>query len=219
MSRRQWSKVALGGERHLIPKVCPNCLAPSEVERRYAYKAPWWLWIIDSARYIQTFYYCRDCGAQAGAYTWYHKWVSRVRFPFAVLSLAALVALGELLGRMSRGLPNDSPLPPWGTAALLPAALVVWWGLCRWLKRRALVSAPILEKQAVWGPAVYYTGDRGFGLLDLFAGASRSVYRAARPEWIRALVEANPEKVDDATYRDAVGAEKPVFAVDRRSAT
>ena len=39
------------------------------------------------------------------------------------------------------------------------------------------------------------------------------------PEWIRGLVEANPEKVDEATYRQVVGAERPVFAVDRRSET
>ncbi len=219
MSLRSWSKVTLGGQRHVMPKVCPNCLAPSEVDRRYAYKAPWWLWLVDSARYIQTFYYCRDCGAQVGAYYWYRKWLARVRFLFAVLSLAALVALGEWLGRLSRGQPNDSLLPPWGTLALLPAVLLVWWGLRRWLKQRALRSAPILEKQAVWGPAAYYVGERGWGLADLFTGASRSVYRAVRPEWIRALAEANPEKVDDATYRGVVGAEKRVFAAERRAPT
>ena len=61
MSQRQWSKATLGGKLHIIPQVCPNCLDPSEVEWRYAYKRPWWM--MDDTRYIQTFYYCRACGA------------------------------------------------------------------------------------------------------------------------------------------------------------
>ena len=220
MSRRQWSKVALGGERHLIPKVCPNCLAPSEVERRVCLQGP--VVAMDH----------RQCAVHPDVLLLPGlRWRRRGRIPGITSGSLACGSLspccrwppwlpwGNCWGGCRAGCPTTALCRRGARRPCSPPCSVVWWGLCRWLKRRALVSAPILEKQAVWGPAVYYTGDRGFGLLDLFAGASRSVYRAARPEWIRALVEANPEKVDDATYRDAVGAEKPVFAVDRRSAT
>ena len=33
-----------------------------------------------------------------------------------------------------------------------------------------------------------------------------------RPEWIVALVKANPDQVDDATYQGLVGAARPVEA-------
>jgi hypothetical protein len=57
---------------------------------------------------------------------------------------------------------------------------------------------PPLDNQAVWSLAAYYTG----------TGWTHSRYRAARPEWITALVEANPNLVDDETYRAVFGEDR-----------
>jgi hypothetical protein len=54
---------------------------------------------------------------------------------------------------------------------------------------------PQNEQQAVWGLAAYYKGS--------------GTYVAARPEWLAALVEENPEGVDDATYREVTGRDRP----------
>src|SRR5207244_3782302 len=84
---------------------------------------------------------------------------------------------------------------------LLAVGLIWWRKHALW--RRAERSHPVREGQAVWGLAAFYTGET-FGL-----GPSGRVYRAARPEWLKALVEANPDQVDDATYQRLVGVARP----------
>ncbi len=60
------------------------------------------------------------------------------------------------------------------------------WGSSLWLVEHAVYySAPYPPREWVGG------------------------YRAARPEWIRALVEANPGGVSDETYRLWTGRKRP----------
>ena len=73
----------------------------------------------------------------------------------------------------------------------------------RALKRRRHPHRP---GQAVWGLAAFYTGGTAFGFNNRFA-----VYKAARPEWIAALVRANPEQVDEAVYQNLVGTVRPAL--------
>ena len=57
------------------------------------------------------------------------------------------------------------------------------------------IWAAIMAAIAVWGVAAYYS--------------SFSNYKAARREWIEALVRSNPELVKDKVYRRITGEEKP----------
>ena len=80
--------------------------------------------MMDDTRYIQTFYYCRACGAQVRAYYWYHKWAGRVRFFFGGLSFFALIFLCVLLGEVFKQNRNNKPLPPDLMMLWFPAVLV-----------------------------------------------------------------------------------------------
>jgi hypothetical protein len=61
---------------------------------------------------------------------------------------------------------------------------------------------PQQPDQATWGPAAYFVG------TWLGLGNAKG-YIAARPEWIKALVESNPDQVNDDTYRRIAGVPKP----------
>jgi hypothetical protein len=83
------------------------------------------------------------------------------------------------------------------------APIVLAWLMIRAWKKAITSKHPLQEGQLVLGPAAYYTGQAfgGFG--------SRSVYRALRPEWLAALVRANPGSVDAGTYARVTGEAAP----------
>jgi len=203
----QWPKVALKGESQTIPRLCPNCLKEAEVELRYCYIRPWD--VLRPTRYFQSFRYCAGCGAAAAAHLRHlgrTGWL--LKAPGAILALvgscAGAAALTEAVLPGSRDPAVRGPVAAAGFAAGLAAVGLLAGLFAWWSKKAALRRSPPREGQAVWGVAAYYTGST---LLDLLGGSK--VYRAARPEWLAALVRANPDQVDDATYRQLVGAEKP----------
>jgi hypothetical protein len=94
-------------------------------------------------------------------------------------------------------------------SALLTAGLV--WFFTRLSRSRAMARLPQRSDQAVWGLAAFYTGDKVFSMKVL-----PRCYKAARAEWIKALVEANPDQVDDAVFAQTVGHPKPTTEQQQR---
>ncbi len=202
----EWSTVKLPGTGHVIPPVCPNCLAPGTVPVRYQDVGIGVFWSLlyplsffpFERRDLQTFHYCKACAEEARAATRRGRVLavfcsSPVQIPLVLLMLATIVPwLAE--GRML--------LP--GSLLILALGIPMMIYLGRWIDsaslRRAMRLHPQRTGQAVWGHAVYYQCP----YYDYEGG-----YRAARPEWIRALVEANPGGVSDETYRQRTGRERP----------
>jgi len=203
----RWSVVSLPGTGHVIPPVCPNCLAPGTVPVRYqrvgmqvflSLLLPLSFFPFER-RDLQTFHYCKACAEEARAATRRGR-VLDVFSSFPVqllLVLAPIVPLWWLpeVRMLLLGL------------LLIPALeipMMIYLG--RWIAkaslRRAMRLHPQRTGQAVWGHAVYYQPP--YPLYEWDGG-----YHAARPEWIRALVEANPGGVSDETYRQWTGRERP----------
>lgn len=206
MGVRQWSAVSLTGEGQAIPRACPNCLKPSAVDYRYSYAGP--LYLLNRTSYWQTFYYCSDCDPILAAY---FRWASRMGCLGYILIVAAFFGtLAVLAGSVLRkgtalgdavGADNVVLL----TMACSALAGFGMWALLRGCRRLYLNRWPLKPEQALRAPAAYYTG-RTFSLT----GAGAAIYRAVRPEWIKLLVEANSDSVDDATYQRIVGTGRPV---------
>ncbi len=205
----EWSKVSLPGTGHVIPPVCPNCLAPGTVPVRYKLEGmdvflslllPLSFFPFDRHGSLQTFYYCKACAEEARAATRRGRVLavlssSPVQILLVLLMLAPIVSLLWLAeGRMLL----------LGSLLILALGIPMMIYLGRWIDsaslRRAMRLHPQRTGQAVWGHAVYYQCP----YYDYEGG-----YRAARPEWIRALVEANPGGVSDETYREWTGRERP----------
>ncbi len=200
-----WSGVSLPGTGHVIPPVCPNCLAPGTVPVRYRRVG---MYVFESLllplsffpferRGLQTFHYCKACAEEARAATRRGR-VLEVFSSFPVqilLVLAPIVPLWwlapELLG---------------GVLLILALEIPMMIYLGRWIAkaslRRAMRLHPQRTGQAVWGHAVYYHPP--YPVMEWDGG-----YHAAQPEWIRALVEANPGGVSEETYRQWTGRERP----------
>ncbi len=73
----EWSSVSLPGTGHVIPPVCPNCLAPGTVPVRYqdvgmlvflSLLLPLSFFPFER-RALQTFHYCKACAEEARAPT------------------------------------------------------------------------------------------------------------------------------------------------------
>ena len=119
-------------------------------------------------------------------------------FPVQILLVLAPIVL---LSRLA----EDRMILP-GLLLILALEIPMMIYLGRWIAkaslRRAMRLHPQRTGQAVWGHAVYYSSPHPLMKSD-------GGYRAARPEWIRALVEANPGGVSDETYRQCTGRERP----------
>jgi hypothetical protein len=198
-----WPSVKLKGASQVIPRICPNCMAPATASCRYGYKGlKGWL---TRTTYYQTFNYCDPCHKQADSALGLQGWV----FGLSILGFFAFIVFLVLSVQYTDRLrdPETHTLSELATAlsigaAILAAVIVsggLWW-LVRAIKRKRHPSRP---EQAVWGLAAYFTGS---GVLDL---QSLSSYKAARREWLAELIKANPEQVDDDTYVSYVGVAKP----------
>ncbi len=70
-----WFRVKLPGTGHVIPPVCPNCLAPGTVPVRYQRVEMFVFWSLlfplsffpFERRNLQTFHYCKACAEHARA--------------------------------------------------------------------------------------------------------------------------------------------------------
>ena len=195
MSRR-WTSVSLKGDSFRIPRLCPSTLRPAEMELRYGYVSfsPLSLW----DQFYQTFNYATDAGEATFAYLRYR---SKCAWLWAAVIVLVPATFGLALGYAS---PHPALVfTVW--AAPLACVMLGGWLTLR-LRRNALRRHPLPKDAVSWRPAAYYVGPG----LNLFA--RRSVFKARRPEWIRALVEANPGAVDNATYARITGSARP--AVD-----
>jgi hypothetical protein len=150
-------------------------------------------------RNLQTFHYCQACAEEARAATRRGR-VLAVFSSFPVQFLLVLAPIVLLL----RHAEEKMFLPGLLLIPALGIPMMIYLG--RWIAkaslRRAMRLHPQRTGQAVWGHAAYYSSP--YPLMSWDGG-----YHAARPEWIRALVEANPNGVLDETYRQWTGRELP----------
>jgi hypothetical protein len=184
-----WKIVTLKGTSQVIPKICPNCLAPSTVGRRVSHR-------FMNTTHWQTFYFCDYCAKQYDAMDNLGLWYF-LAFLIAVgLMAATIFAISALFKDVAR----DSPL-----VGAAPFVVGLGGGLAFALWRRASAFArfPRKPEQATTGPAAQYVGHGAFGFNFMSAK-----YRALRSEWIRELVRLNPDQVTDEAYREWTGGPK-----------
>jgi hypothetical protein len=205
MSVNQWPGVVLKGGSQVIPRLCPNCMKPATTDLRYAYANPWA--VLGSRQYFQTFRYCDACAPAAEALAGHRRktaWMYRFPGIFALLipPLAVVIPL-LVLARNLQVMPQDpNVVTGLAIAGLVLLGLFPAWILERWFLGRLQRRHPQSAAQACWGLAAYYTG-------DTLLGVQSRKYQAARPEWIRALVQANADQVSDEVYRQATGEARP----------
>jgi hypothetical protein len=198
---RQWTRVVLKGRAQVIPAVCPNCLQAADQKYRYGYKGlQGWL---TRTTYYQTFTYCPACHPQAVSHLGLRRWGVFAGVMALLFSIPLLVGIVDFLKPRLTGWSTDFQM-------FVTFVLAALGGLCIWAliyftaRRIKQGRRPLRPEQAVWGLAAFYTGGTHLGF-----SSSTSVYKAARPEWIAALVKANPDQVDDATYQCMVGDARP----------
>jgi hypothetical protein len=192
---QQWTSVTLKGKSQVIPNVCPATLRPATHSLRYGYSGP--LYFINRTTYYQTFFYAADA-AQA-----VQHWLKHSNRRFWIWLLGIVLGVpGIYIAFYS--LPFLRPALPILNYAAIPLIIALCVYLTHRSKRAAQARGPKPSDAVRWGPSVYYTGS-GLHILG-----NAAVFKALRPEWIRALVEANPEQVDDATYARITGSARPV---------
>ncbi len=209
----EWSVVSLPGTGHVIPPVCPNCLAPGTVPVRYQPLgwAVFWSLLFPLSffpferRSLQTFHYCKACAVEARAET-RHGRVLEVFSSPPVQLLLVLAPIVPLLWLAPQSWIAEGKMLLLGLLLILALEIPMVIYMGRWIEkaslRRAMRLHPQRTGQAVWGHAVYWASP--YPPRDWDGG-----YHAARPEWIRALVETNPGGVSDETYRQWTGRERP----------
>jgi len=208
-----WSRVELPGTEHVIPPVCPNCLAPGTVPVKYqrAVMSVFHSLLFPLSffpfgrRSLQTFHYCKACAEEARAETRRGR-VLDVFSSFPVQILLVLAPIVPLLWLDPLSWIAEGEMLLLGLLLILALEIPMMIYLGRWIARASLRRAmrlyPQRTGQAAWGHAVYYVSP--YPVMNWVGG-----YDAARPEWVRALVEANPGGVSDETYRQWTGRERP----------
>ncbi len=207
-----WSSLKLPGwTGQVIPPVCPNCLAPGTVPVRYqplVWSVFWSLLFPLSffpfeRRSLQTFHYCKACAVEARAETRHGRVLEVFSSPPAQL-LLVLAPIVSLLWLAPQSWIAEGKMLLLGLLLILALEIPMMIYLGRWIAkaslRRAMRLYPQRTGQAAWGHAVYWA----FPYYESGGG-----YHAAQPEWIRALVEANPGGVSEETYRQWTGRERP----------
>src|SRR6185369_12256014 len=181
----------LKGDGQVIPKLCPNCLAPSTMRHRISHR------FLNTTHY-QTFSYCDYCSQTL------QDGVSVERWKLLAYLLGLVITIGGGIG-LIKVMGKDAP----GWAPVVPfiIAICAGWAMIHFIKRGKLDRHPLRPEQAEWGPAVYYIGHGAFG-FNVFTAK----YKARRREWLRELVRQNPGQVTDAVYQEWTGSSRPVDA-------
>lgn len=209
MNSENWPTAELRGERHAIPPLCPNCLQPGTVELRHADEPP--MFPVGGGRlFIQTFRYCSGCAEVANAYI-----ASRRKAGLVWLGLLVLLfPIGILVGVLKDRVPGLRDLiRAYSVMPLLFAGMVLYfvlgWAIMRRISRSARERFPMRDGQKEWGLAALITGVSVKPEEAAQGDFIYHVYRAARPEWLKALVQANASLVSDDTFARIVGGPKP----------
>jgi hypothetical protein len=197
-----WSHVRLGGYHHTIPEVCPNCLAEAHEPVRCFHKGLFSCFYYPLGPAGQTFFYCEGCveAARAGV-----RCDRLGRFlawcPCLFLVTGLFFCVARLIARLIVGLVGPlnvdwEAVPSYTGLVVFFVGTAVSWRLTTAGYRRILRQRhPKTDAQAVWGVAAYYTDSDN--------------YKAARPEWIEALVRCNPGSVKPKVYRRITGEDPP----------
>ena len=193
-----WPRVALMGYGCTMPAVCPSCLAEAHEPVRCFHKDLFSCFYYPFGPAADTFFYCEACAEAARAGVRCDRLRRYLTYLFPLLVLAFVVAgVMGLIVRLSgplnahwKSLPESVKLVVWFLGTALLWRLVV--GGYRRIQRKRY---PKTDAQVVWGVAAYYT--------------CWDNYKAARPEWIEALVRCNPERVKDKVYRRITGEDPP----------
>jgi hypothetical protein len=136
-------------------------------------------------------------------------------FTMFMLSILALLGIARVFGFGTDSQPRFdstvSRLPEVIAAVVIGVSVLLAWLFARlrwhWSRNGEHTRHPQREGQAVWGLAAFYAGPSLLGTLGSME--TTSIYQAARPEWLSALVGCNSQQVDDATYLRWVGKAKP----------
>jgi hypothetical protein len=186
-----WHTITLKGDGQVIPKICPNCLAPATAQYRVSHR------FLNTTHY-QTFNFCAYCMQSLRDASSVENWT------FLAWLLGAAITVGGAIGLL-KALGKDAP----GWIPVLPflLGLGAGWAMVHFIKRGKLGRNPLRAEQAEWGPAVYYIGHGALG-FNVFTAK----YKARRSEWIRELVRLNPKQVTDAVYQEWTGEARPVSA-------
>ena len=205
---RHWTRIVMQGRAQMIPAVCPNCLGPADMKLRYGYKGlEGW---VTRTTYYQTFNHCGACHPQAVSAAGLRRW----GYLGVVLGIAATMAAAVILSDAFRDpvtgvcTSRMADLAIAGGAVAGLATGVLTYQVARFLKWR---RHPLRPEQAVWGRAAFYTGAARWGL-----DKDTAVYIAARPQWIAALAQANPEQLDEQAYRQVTGGARPTAEPNSR---
>jgi hypothetical protein len=155
----------------------------------------------------QTFYYCPTCTLTAEAHLRYRRQIGFFAYVLTgMFTTLPLFGFPAALAGIVAGIALSTIAPSiavWFGFLLAFAVFgLEFWSFARWLKGRAMRRYPQREGQAVWGLAAYLV-EGGQVLVD------SGVYKAARPEWIVALAQANTDLLDEATHRQIFGSPRP----------
>ena len=186
----EWIRISLKGDGQVIPKICPNCLAPAVSQYRISHR------FLNTTHY-QTFNFCAYCTQSLRDQDSMERWKFLAYLLGAAITVGGAVALIKVIGKAA---------PGWVPLAPFLLAIAAGWGMVHFIKRGKLQRNPLRAEQAEWGPAVYYLGHGAFG-LNVFTAK----YKARRREWLRELVRLNPAQVSDAVYQEWTGAAKPAM--------
>jgi hypothetical protein len=179
-SIEQWPRVDLPGNSFVVPRVCPNCMAPAnnEWETRYTRRP-----IGGHESLTLTFYYCDACNELFRRVLPVEDRLRMLKEDFVGglggigIASAILVAF---TANSSRDFVLVSPL-------LAGSAAAIWWWRRYRRRHQAMWEAerPPLPPNALgYGFAAYCIQARGFV-------NRKATFAARRREWLQALVAAN----------------------------
>jgi hypothetical protein len=201
----QWPSAKLKGDSQVIPRVCPNCLKPTELYYRYGYTGPFYL--LSRTTYYQTFYYCKPCG-QAMEKKWKQdKWTFWVKLLLSFASFFAPIALMVNMPKQTGS--GVDIMTVLFITAMIGTPFLVFFGLGWIFNSSYNRKNPIRPDQVTNGPAAYYAGK---AILGMFGP---NIYSALRPEWLQELVKLNPGQVDSTAYKNMTGQDKPASGTQK----
>jgi hypothetical protein len=183
---QNWPTVALIGNKFVIPRVCPNCMAPAECPQATTYlKAR----LGGSTNYTMTFFYCDACDRALKAMRAIEK--KQLSYGPQLLALWVLMSFVFFIG-MAVVMSSEAS----GVWTLLVLAAVVALGTYYTrrmaARRRALwdEGKPPLPPNAVgYGFAACLIESKGFR-------QKTATFSAARQPWLDLLLDANIDRGD-----------------------